>query len=337
MTWQEALQQYYANGPGMDDSKRAWLQKNVDLDAPLLVEETQDGLIALFAKDGELNHTRLLRTLVWQTFGQILAGERAKFTGNLRSFWYEVSQPLYHRTGLFGKILEMLDLVDVPRWFRFWQEQEDSKDDRGLTAKAKYINKTGETVFHEFVKQRIFRYQDIGFRDKTAHLKLIGGGYASLIFFVEKEGLFEKYCQTYYDKYHISVIAGNGFPSAIGMEYFSDQLRAKKIKNVGLAGATDYDPFGTGIFNTYVDFFTEEGFGIKSATILTTPELFTEKALAEESVDLDAEYPHKKTQIDAWMAITNGIHGLRRGIHVDAASSPRMHKKVDQWYKAQTE
>lgn len=188
MTWQEALQRQYDSGPGMSESKRAWLQKNVALDAPLLVEQNQAGLVALFAVNDELNHTRLLRTLVWQTFGQILSGEREHFTGNLRSFWYEVSQPLYTRTGLFQKVTRALELIDVPRWLLFLHKQEEANDDRKLTAKAKYINNAGEDVFQEFVKQKIFRYQDIGFRDKTAHLKLIGEGRASLIFFVEKDG-----------------------------------------------------------------------------------------------------------------------------------------------------
>jgi hypothetical protein len=310
------------------------------MDAPLLKEMERTELIARFSHGDELNHSTLMRTLVWQTLGRIKSGEREHFTGNLRTFWYEESQPLYNRNDLFDQVSKKPGQsrfhVHAPRWLQLIHLGEPEPN-RKLTAKEKYINNLGEDVFQEFVSNKIFRYQDFGFKDKTAHLKLIGAGHASLVFFVEKEGLFDKYCRRYHEEYKISVMASNGEPSAIGLEYFSDQLRGKKIKNVGLAGLVDYDPFGYDIFDTYVDFFKTEGFGIKDATLLTSLDLYTAKALAEESVDLVARYPKKKTLIDRWFAKTGGINGEKRGIHADAASSPRVHKKVDQWYHRQAD
>lgn len=336
MNWQEALQKHY---DGLAEAQQLWVREHVDRDGPLLIEMERPELIDRFCHGDELQHTHVMRTLIWQTLGRILSGERERFTGNLRTFWYEESQPLYNRNDLFDRVSKKPGKgrfhVNVPRWLQLIHDLREP--DRKLTAKESYINTMGENVFQEFVSHKIFRYQDFGFKDKTAHLKLLGSGHASLVFFVEKEGLFDKYCRRYHEEYKISVVASNGEPSAIGLEYFSDQLRGKKIKNVGLAGLVDYDPFGYDIFDTYVSFFQTEGFGIKDATLVTSLDLFTAKALAEESVDLVAGYPKKKTQVKNWFAKTGGINGEKRGIHADAASSPRVHKKVDQWYQQQTD
>lgn len=73
------------------------------------------------------------------------------------------------------------------------------------------------------------------------------------------------------------------------------------------------------------------GFETKGFNILTTTDLFTDRALELYSEDIDQAHPTHKID-DAWFKETNSINGKRRSIHVNKAMKSRVDKAVDAWY-----
>lgn len=333
MTWQEALAHYYATHETLDDTNRAWLREKVLLDAPLLTELDTDSLVALFSDEkGKLNNRWLIFTLVWQIMGLILAGQEDPLEGNLRGFWYQYANSLYTQNQLYKRLAkdpDFLAYVDA-----LHAEGRLIADNRKIT--EGYCQDLCEDAIQQFVIQKVFRYQGpFKFRDPHPTLKLLGDNRASIIFFVEKEGLFETYCRKYHERHGISAVASKGFPSHLSLEYFADQLHSKKIKNVALGGLVDYEPTGFGIARDYRQKFVDLGFGIKGFTILTATELFTEETLATKYRDLTKVHPGKEKQTKEWFEETGGIHGKRHGIHINHAVKSRVHKAVERWYKDQ--
>ena len=329
-TWQEALGKYYQSHPTLDESNRAWLQAEVVMDAPLLEEMTREQIVATFQVDGRMSHARLVRTLVWQALGLILCGREDPLRGNLRSFHYRFSDPLYGSLSLYKSVSDK-----DPRFQDFLASDPDCG--RGETAKKSYIGNLCEDVFAEYVAQKIFRYQG-AFEIKNANEgnSKLGEGRASLLFFTEKQGL-DDYCKRYYEEYRISTMFSRGQPSLVTAEYFADELRAKKIARLNLVGLVDWDPAGFQIARTYRRNFEQLGFGIKGFTILTSLDLFTEHALETKSYDLTNVAPGREKLTQKWFEETKGIHGKRRGIYVNHARQNRVDKKFNDWYKDQVD
>ncbi len=330
MTWQEALAQYYESHPTLDEENRAWLRAEVRMDAPLLEEMEREELLATFSTDGDMSHAALIRTLVWQALGLILCGREEPLNGNLRSFHYRFSDSIYAGNGLYTTVSKAdPGFQDYLAWA--------TEPGRGETAKKSYIQNLCENVFQEYVEHRIFRYQG-PFKVHNANegKARLGEGRASLIFFTEKQGL-EEYCKAYHADLRISTMVSQGQPSLVAAEYFADELRAKKIKRVALAGLVDWDPSGFLIARTYRRNFERLGFGIKNFTILTRLDLFTEHSLKTKSYDLTKVAPGREKLTQSWFLETKGIHGERRGIYVNHARRGRVDKAVKDWYEEQVE
>lgn len=342
MTWKEALDEYYQSHPTLNDDNRAWLRKNVLLDAPRIDELERKQVLALFGTTNakgkfEFNNTLFVRTMLWQTLGHILVGEIEPVSGNVRGLWYDYIDPMYQLFQLYGDIT-----LEEPEFRLFLEER--SQRHRGLLnlaelratsrAKKSYIEKLVGDCFKDFVANQILRYNGpFKIQDHLGGAGLVGST-GSLLFIVEKEGLVD-YCYRYFDKYNISVLWGRGEPSLATCEYYSDQLKAKRIKRINYAMLVDYDPPGYLIARTYPRHFQIFGLETKGFTILTTPELFTAAALENYSEDIDKS-GHKKIN-DDWFKETNGINGKRRCIHVNKATKSRVDKAVDAWYKTATE
>lgn len=334
-TWREALEQYYQTHETLNEENRAWLKSHVLMDVDLIADMTREQVLATFSRNGKFNHTLFVLTMIWQALGLILCGQEEPLNDNIRGFWYGIADPLYLKFGLYGQLntgdeafRHFLELRAVKRGLLDFSDlRADSR------AKKTYIQDLCGDCLQEFVEQRIFRYQ--GPFQFHSHIESAGliGSRASLLFFVEKEGLKDKYCYRYFEKYNISVLWGEGQPSLLTCECFGDQLLAKKVRRIAFAGLVDYDPAGYAIARTYPRHFEKLGFEVKGFTILTTTALFTEKALAEYSEDIDLAHPKKKAMNDAWFKETNGINGQRRAIHVNKAMMSRVDKAVDAWYQ----
>ena len=343
------------------------------LDLDLLIDEmSRDQIIATFSRkvkgQNVLNNSLLVRTLIWQSMGLILAGVEDPPMGNLRSFWYQFADPIYTRHLLYEGMSSSKD-PEFKAFLVLKQQKAIQSVIRrhpavisaigpipasGLmkpppgqgipsiaqletkTAKQSHIENLCEDCLQEFVTQEIFRYQGpFKFENHNEGAGLIGSR-ASLLFFVEKQGLKKKYCDRYFKKYNISVLWSEGQPSFLMCEDFADQLRAKKVSRIAYGGLVDYDASGYSIARTYRSHFEKLGFATKGFTILTTPALFTERSLAEDSEPIDkpdASKDKKKTMNDKWFAETGGINGKRRGIHVNHAMMSRVDKAVEAWYQ----
>lgn len=339
-TWKEALDEYYQSHPTLNDENRAWLRKNVLLDAPRIDQiEDRNTVIALCSNNSrrKFNNTLFVRTVLWQTLGLILASEIEAVPGNVRGLWYDYVDPMYQMFDLYGDIT-----VEVPEFRSFLEER--AQRHRGLLnlnqlratsrAKESYIEKMVGDCFKDFVINQILRYNGpFKIQDHLGGAGLVGST-GSLLFIVEKIGLMD-YCTRYFEKYNISVLWGRGEPSLATCEYFGDQLKAKRVKRINYAMLVDYDPPGYLIARTYPRHFETFGFETKGFTILTSTELFTAAALEKYSEDIDKK-GHKKIN-DAWFKETNGIHGKRRSIHVNKATKSRVDKAVSAWYKTATE
>ena len=333
MTWQEALQDYFNN---LKPPQQQWIQEHVVRDAPLLQDiEDLPTLAALFQFNDKLNHTGLLKTLVWQTLGLVLCGAEEPIRGNIRTFWYNYVDPLYSRHKLYKEIRN-----DDPEYLEFLQEIED--DDEILRGPEDQVKKQStvkstEKTIQAFVFAGIFKYTGpFQFKDSKQGQALVGRGTASIVLFCEKEGLLS-FVKQAYDEHGISIICSNGNPSSLSLEVFSDQLKAKKIVSVSLGGLVDYDPSGYNITEDYQKKFAAFGFKIRKFTMLTSLDLFTEKALAEDYNDLTTVKPNKEDMTEAWFQKTNGIHGKRWSIHINKASKPRIRKAWDEWIKKEKE
>ena len=372
MTWQETLQNYFKTHPTLNDENRGWLQKNVLLDLDQLIEDmSADQIVTVFNRKVKganvLNNSLLIRTLIWQGLGQILAGLRDPLMGNLRSFWYEFADPIYSGNDLYQELSSQKD----PEFKAFLVSRQQKAiqallrrkpalvsalgpvppsglmkppSDSGIPsisqletkmAKRSHIENLCEDCIQEFVTREIFRYQGpFQFMNHNKGAGLVGSR-ASLLFFVEKEGLKDKYCSRYFKKYNISVLWSEGQPSFLMCESFADQLRAKKVARIAFGGLVDYDAAGFSIARTYRNHFEKLGFATKGFTILTTPALFTEASLEKKSSPIDRPgiTKDKKTMNDKWFAETGGINGKRRGIHVNHATESRVDKAVEAWYR----
>lgn len=339
-TWKEALDEYYRAHPTLNDENRAWLRKVVLLDAPRIDEMERQQVLTTFATSkGKFNNTLFIFTILWQTLGCILCGETEPLNGNVRGLWYTYIDPLYQQFNLYGDLS-----VEDPEFRLFLQER--AQRHRGLLnlnelratsrAKQSYIEKQVGDCFKQLVANRILRYNGpFKIFDHLGGAGLIGSR-ASLLFIVEKEGLRE-YCQRYYDRYNISVLWGRGEPSLATCEYFGDQLLAKRVKRIHFGMLVDYDPPGYLIARTYPRHFECLGFETKGFTMLTSTDLFTDRALELYSEDIDQAHPDHKKINDAWFKETNGINGKRRSIHVNKAMKSRVDKAVDAWYQAAIE
>jgi len=326
MTWQEALQDYFDK---LQPEAQQWLRKWVLLDAPLLADlEDTETLIALFRQNGRLVHTALLRTLVWQTLGLVLAEVEDPVCGNIRSFWYQFVDPLYSRHKLYKEVRS-----NDPSYQRFL-EQADEALLRGPEdqVKKEYTAKLNEQTLQEFVLEGIFKYSGpFQFKDSKADQGLVGRGTASIVLVCEKEGLFG-FIRQAYDEQGISVMCSNGNPSTLSLEHFIDQLKAKKIANISLGCLVDYDPKGYEIGEDFRAKFQMFGLKLRSFNILTSLELFTDNSLIENSYALPK--PEGKAA-KAWFEKTGGINGQKRGIHLNKASKRRIKKAWESWIEAE--
>ena len=344
MTWQEALDEYYRSHPTLNDENRAWLRKNVLMDAPCIDEMERTQVLALFGKTNAagkftFNNSLFVRTVLWQTLGFILCGKVDPVPGNVRGLWYDYVDPMYQAFSLYGDIT-----VEEPEFREFLEVRARRRNalldlsELKATSRAKksYIEKLVGDCFKEFVANQILRYAGpFKIKDHLGGAGMIGSR-ASLLFIVEKEGLMD-YCNDYYAKYNISVLWGRGEPSLATCEHFGNQLLAKRVKRINYALLVDYDPAGFLIARTYPRHFELFGFETKGFTILTTTALFTARALERYSEDIDEAHPGHKKINDDWFEETKGIDGKRRSIHVNKAMKSRVDKRVDAWYNEAAE
>lgn len=350
MGWQEIGHQILAK---LTPEQQKWIKKNVDVEAGDLRKMSTEEIRKRFPgkpRDTEepdtpefstVDDARLLRTFIWQAYLMIKAHELLPVQGNLRSFWYRDLRP-------FLKNHDLLETDEGPALLLDFSADEILEGFSGELSeliravgpgqgRELYLTDKMGKSFDRFVLMSFFRFQDeFEFQDPRESFRIIGSKRPRFIFFTEKEGLFWL-CQEIAKKYGISAVASHGEPGYLTMEYLSDALKARGVRNIEIGSLTDYDPWGYNIARGFGKKLTEPVFGFDVRTThLTSLDLFTPEVIEYAKRDLTKVSPSKKKQVDDWMKETGGIGGEPYGMHVDLAEFPRIRAAVEKWYKAAT-
>jgi len=347
--WMEWAQEVLGS---INSEQDTWLRSKVDVDAPGINKMTTEEIKKRFpgrlkliqdkqnSKADGVNDARLIRTFIWQSYLMIKSHELTPMKGNMRTFWYRELGPLLKYHGLYEE--DRFEGEKLPD--EVMKIIEDFHDDEARVIELErvfkgqgrelYLLDKMSKSFDDFVLNGFFRFQDeFEFQDPREAFRIIGVKRPRYIFFTEKEGLFWL-CKEIAKTYGISAVASHGEPGYLTMEYFSDALKAKDVRNVEIGSLTDYDPWGYNIAKSFGKKMETSifGFGV-NRTSLTSINLFSDYALEHKKRNLNNVSPSKVAQVDAWMEITNGIHGTRYGMHVDNAEMDKIRDAVKNWLK----
>ena len=313
----------------LTEEQNEWLKKKVDLKAKDIRNMLTEDIRKTFpGKPKEsnnhqflstVNDSRLIYTFIWQCYIKIKAGQLNPIMGNMRSFWYKELGPLMKRHNIV--------------------QTDEGPPIRGLSrggGRELYLLDKMSKAFDQFALRAFFKFKgEFQFQDPREAFRIIGKNKPSHVFFTEKEGLFWL-CKQYAKDYGITVIASHGEPGLLTMEYFADELKARKVKKVKIASLTDYDPWGFNIAESFAEKLREPIFGFKQViqTPLTCMDLFDQAVIDYAKRDLNKVSPSKVKQVDDWMTITHGIKGERYGMHIDNANFEKVKIVVEAWFNS---
>lgn len=343
MNWQQVQEKILKE---LTPEQVRWVKKNVALEADDLRRMSTEEIRIHFPGKGgpevsTVNDSELIKTFIWQSFLMIKAGQLEPVKGNLRSFWYRELRPFYKYHNLFetdeGPPV-MLTLSEVKMLSDVVQKTPNRDPLKEILdsgrGRESYLTDNMEKSFSKFVLRGIFRFKgEFKFTDPRESFRVIGRKTPRLVFFTEKEGLYEL-CQEFAKKYGISAMASQGEPGYLTMEYFSDELKKREVRNVEIAALTDYDPWGWNIAEEIGGKLQEPVFGFNvKTTHLTSLDLFEPKDIEYAKRDLRKVSPSKMSQVREWVKKTGGINGEPYGMHIDLAKMDRVRKAVKEWYK----
>lgn len=337
MGWKDEGEKLYQS---LNLKQKRYLDKSVDREADFVMTMATDDLRRRFKAKRPKNYPpglpdpvanrRLVSTLMWQLGCGLLSKEVDIRPGNVRGLWYKWSDKLYTNNGLYDG--HSMEDTEYYRFLTAFEQLNALEQEERGGVKVAYVQDLTEDCLADLVRQQIFSYTFFKRVDPDSNFRLIGR-YASRIFFVEKRGLFEL-CQRYSELYGLTGYASDGQPSLLAVEYLANELRKKKVRNVAIAALADWDPWGALIVKALGDKLG--AFGIKSETTpLTSLSLFTEETLSQ-GFDLSHFRPgsSQAKMVDDWMAAGGGIHGEKKGLHVNDADQGRMDAAVRKWWQA---
>lgn len=336
-----------------DDLK--WLHMNVDLSCPDLNSETitAEFIRERFRYRGHLNNARLTRTFIWQCWLKVKCGELEPVEGNIRSFWYQHLEDFYRGHELFKPdfnqppattpyIETSPTVLDTP----IAEDDTTQFDLVGRISPEDLLIDTMTRLMADFVNHHIFRFGgEFKFQRPMGSKSLIGRDRKKLLFFTEKEGLWATTCDPLHkakNKRSISVMASDGEPSLLTLEYFVNDFDENGVSELIVGAMCDYDPWGFWIawnLDHKLSSFRRQGekdakgrlipyFKSVTTYILTTPDLFTD-ANIKAGRDLSAF--KDQTLVKNWMAVTHGVHGKPIGLHVDSVVKELRRQRANDW------
>lgn len=268
---------------------------------------------------GKLNHTALIRSLLWWIFEGIESGELDPIESNVRSSWYRYGQPIYshlpknkktkHKTDPYQMLLQQLSLM---------------------------VQKHG-----------LFRYGSFDFTDEHWEVRRIGTRRPHVIVFAEKRG-WMRFLKRLHDKLGVSVQALGGVPSALTSEYALrdvskaiDALRAgvtpgSAPRTLGLptgppgpdshvrrghfiptdeplhlVGIVDYDPAGDIAAEAFKSQLEVAGAAVASLQTVIHPKHYTRDEIGMFLFEIPKGQPTKNAK---WIKKTGGIDGAPFGL-----------------------
>jgi len=284
-----------------------WLNKAIAWEAGDVLEASKKEIMAWFGAratgrpdKNKVNDTRLLYTMIWQSWVKIQADVEDPVEGNVRSYWYQTVEPFYQYHNL-------LLVEETP----------------GSPKKPLAIDSLVTELFGDFVRHRIFKYRGaFNFNRPIDALYRLGDDKAKFLFFTEKEGLWNM-CKALnaggvdHTEPSISVMASKGQPSFVTLEFLARDLQVKKgVGNLIVGIFADADPWGLGIEEQIDAKMRFLGFKTVTTYRLTTPDLFTPAQVAKGK-DLTQVHPSQRKLVERWMEVTGGHYGKLIGLHVD--------------------
>lgn len=303
----------------LSDVDMRWLERSITWEAPDLRSVSVQLLRQLFPEPKHperINDNRLLLTLIWQWWLLILMSEADPVRGNLRSFWYQVVEPFYREHRLLAPTEGFLELVgSFPTGVGELPTGVSDRSNRVARLVELMTENLGKFVWH-----RVFKFSgEFEFQRPMDHLSFVGKDDAKYLFFAEKEGLWWL-CQMLYGEPEksISVMASNGQPSFLSLEYFARDL-ARRTKKLWIGVFSDYDPWGWSIAISLahkLSFFMNS----VEAYYLTSPSLFTPQQIANGH---DLSHHPQQSQFQHWVEDTGGVDGRPIALHIDVLSSAK--------------
>lgn len=235
---------------------------------------------------GQVNVSRLVRNLLWQTYQQIIRGELPSLDGNIRSYWYSHLKSVLSRLGIAEGTDHYQTLIGM------------------FTRLA--------------VDYGLFRYREFGLQDEREFLKNIGHENVHVILFAEKSG-FAFTLEQLHHELGITTICLAGQPSQLSTEYFvADLAREVDLKETTFQvfSLTDYDPAGWLIQNEFFERLERRGLKIKRHDLMQLKH-FTKREieLFKYNLIFDGAWV---VLLHRWMEATGGIDGEPFGLEKDA-------------------
>ncbi len=252
-------------------------------------EQSASWLMAEFGggKKHPLQVGRLIKNSIWQNRRWILAKETKPLVGLIRNFWYSHIKPVLARTN-------------------------------SLNPKYDQYNQLIQELYDMVVTNDLMRYRDMGFVDDNQNSRSIGAA-TNIILFAEKDGHYPL-LQEIAKEHDITIISLGGQPSALSVEYFVDEMKAKKInlqQTFYLYSLVDYDTSGHIIRNAFIRDLRHYG-----VTHVRTTDIALPSRLPADQVRLNKyplpNSPEMRKKNNKWLAATGGIDGELFGLESDA-------------------
>lgn len=295
-----------------------WLQTSVNFAAPDLELIASDQVLTYFHRRNRpdrLNHTLLLTTLIWQSWIKVCAQVLEPVRGNLRSFWYQIVEPFYREHGLLEQKL------GIPRVLQWWEAVGSVPTARTPQDLASRVVDRMTERLADFVWHHIFRFSgELSFEEPLDHKYIVGRDRPGILFMTEKEGLWWLCDFIRKEDPNISVMASNGQPSFLAVEYFADSL-LRRTRNLAIGIFSDFDPWGWWIALNLDDKLRFMGFKSVESYYVTSTSLFTPEQIAHGH-DL-SQSPHQ-TMVRNWLEATGGVDGRPIALHIDVIPGPKM-------------
>lgn len=176
----------------------------------------------------KVDTVRLIRNLIWQKYRWIVWRIDEKFSGDIRTLWYQVEAALGHHPELAGE-------VNAENYY----------------AGINYL----------IVQKRIFKYRDIGFHDERARYRHIGKKRPGILLLSEKIGHVYR-LEEMAEPYGITYGCTKGEIPHITIEYLADELAAAGVDLANeilvIFVVTDFDWAGKSIAENVVRFLKED-------------------------------------------------------------------------------
>jgi hypothetical protein len=240
---------------------------------------------------GRIILIRLIKSIIWQAYQRIEAGQEPPLIGNIRTFWYRFVKPVLSRI----------------------------EDDQGMKTDPYEIMLR---AFNDLIMGRkLFRYADFDFTDEGWEQRRVGATRPEILVFAEKRG-WSRLLRRWHERWGVSILALGGFPSALTSEYTATALLPLVgEKTVRLIGIVDFNPPGGLIASSFRGQLEAAGLKVSEPELLIEPKHYTEADLAMFAYPLPQS---QKTRLDNWLLATGGINGEAMGLESESMPISRV-------------